>query len=254
MKITSLLTAALTIQLAGCVVPPSKTYDNNKQPNVDILSDNALNIDLLKAEKTSIDAKKTWQNTQMFLENGDRVAINAHGSWSPAPQLNAWSGPEGNTLWSVEVHGIPGGALMAKVGHDGKAFLIGTTKTFKVNDYGMLYLAMNDSFSYLFDNTGAVEADIYRDGATTNQPARQTQLDIVSYSYEDATGNGSLSAKISGDHFKTRQLMITKIGEIASSKNIAIKAGSEKLKGGNYELRNESTSNGVLTLQFKTLW
>lgn len=254
MKITHLALIIISSSLASCVVPPSKAYDHNQKPNIAILDDYAVNIDLLKAEKFTVDSKKTWQNTGQFLENGDKVNITAHGSWSPAPALIAWSGPEGNMAWSVEVPGIPGSALMGKIGHAGKPFAVGTTRSFAVQDYGMLYLAMNDSFSYLFDNQGTVEAEIYRDGVSSSNAVKGSRLDVVSYTYDDASGNGSLSARITGDHFKTRQMMIAKIGEISSSKNVALKAGKESLKGGNYELRDESTRDNILTINFKALW
>lgn len=66
-------------------------------------------------------------------------------------------------------------------------------------------------------------------------------------------GNGSLAAHIGNQAFATRQYLINKIGEIASSKNIAIKAGKEPLKGGNFELLDESSANGIMELKFKTL-
>ena len=245
---------ALTLPLTACVVPPSKAYDASQQANVAILDDGALNIDIIKPVSFKVDSKKTWQNTGRFMENGDMVNITANGSWSPAAAMNVWSGPEGNILWSVEVAGIPGGALMAKIGHDGKPFLIGTTRTFRAQDYGMLYLAMNDSFSYLFDNQGEIEAEIYSNNSGTASTEQQGKLEIVSYQYDADTGNGSLSARLVGDHFKVRQRMINKIGEIASTKNDALRAGKEKLQGGNYELLGESSNNGIMTLNFKALW
>lgn len=178
------------------------------------------------------------------------ITINASGSWSPAPA--ATSGPEGNKLWSAEVHGIPGGALMAKLGHNGRPVEIGINQSFRAQNYGMLYFAMNDPFNYLYDNTGTAEAEIYIAG-NENKSSRE-ELEIISYNYDDNSGNGSLSAKVGSNNFKTRQRMINKIGEIASSKNIAFEAGKEKVKGGNYNVGNESISNGVLTIEFKTLW
>ena len=48
--------------------------------------------------------------------------------------------------------------------------------------------------------------------------------------------------------------MLNKIGEIASSKNVAIKAGEEPLKGGSYEVLDESMSDGVMTINFRAAW
>ncbi len=237
--------------LTACAIPPSRTYEKSTA-NIKVLEHDTLNIDTIKPIIFTTQANKAWQNTRIFLENGDKVNITASGSWSPAPLLILWSGPEGNTLWSPEVAGIPGSALMAKLGHDGRPFGIGINKTFRAQDYGMLYFAMNDPFNYLFDNTGTVEAEIFIAG-NENKISRK-ELEIISYTYDDHSGDGSLSAKIGNDHFKTRQRMINKIGEIASSKNIAIEAGRERLKGGNYKLNGESTRDGILTIEFTTLW
>ena len=253
MKLTTITVLTLSLTLSGCLIAPSKTYDASKKANAKILADDALNIDLIEPETFTVDSRKTWQNTGQFMENGDRVNITAHGSWSNAPEVNAWSGPEGSALWPPEVPGIPGGALMAKIGHAGKPFHIGTTKTFTAQDYGMLYLAMNDSFNWLFNNKGEVQAEIYREGTSSAAPTVK-RLDVVSFTYEDLSGLGSLSAKVEDDHFRTRKMMVTKIGEIVSSKNIAQKAGQETVKGGTYELRSESTNNGILTINFKALY
>ena len=242
--------------LSGCFTPPSRSY--TEQPrNVQMLKSEALNIDYIKPVKMSVDPKKIWQNSGVFVENGDIVNVTASGSWSSAPGLGAWSGPEGNILWAVEVPGIVGGALMAKLGHAGHPFEIGLTQTFRAQDYGMLYFAMNDPFRFLYDNTGEVESEIYLKGmdSTSNKSKKQrSRLHIVSYSYDEKTQKGYIAAKMGEQAFDTRQRLINKIGEIASSKNIAIKAGKEPLKDGVYELLGESSQNGVLELKFRTLW
>ncbi len=116
----TLLIVGLLGLLNACVTA-SRSY-NDTTENVTRVSDSTINTDHLQAIKFSIAANKTWQNSGIFLENGHLVHVTASGSWSPAPLLLAWSGAEGNTLWSVEVPGIVGGALMAKLGHDGRPF------------------------------------------------------------------------------------------------------------------------------------
>lgn len=235
----------------------SRDY-SQQQKNIRLIKDDALNIDHIKPVKIEVSANKSWQNTGIFIEAGDTITVSATGSWSPAPLLAAWSGPEGNVLWTGEVPGITGGALMAKLSHKGYPFEIGLTKSFQSSDYGMLYLAMNDPFRYQFDNAGKVTASIYlphikgrRDGPD------QRALKIIAYSYNDATGEGRLSAYTGDNAFHTRKRLIYKIGEIASTKNIAIEAGNnaQKInKGGNYELLGEETENGVIEIKFRTLW
>ena len=48
--------------------------------------------------------------------------------------------------------------------------------------------------------------------------------------------------------------MIKKIGEIASSKRVALLAGNESLQGGSYQVLDENSQDGILTIKFKTLW
>jgi hypothetical protein len=224
--------------------------------NISVLKSEALDIDHIKPVKVEVEANKSWQNTGVFVENGDVINITASGTWSPAPELLAWSGPEGNVLWAFEVPGITGGALMAKLGHDGHPFEIGLTQTFRAQDYGMLYLAMNDPFRWLFNNTGKVVVEIHVPGASTDNKTkrRQSPLKVISYNYDEKTGKGSLAAEVGNEALSIRQRLINKIGEIASSKNIAIKAGHESVKGGNYELLGEFIHDGILEIKFRTLW
>jgi len=257
MMIGKILFIALsTSVLSACFITPSRDYSEH-QPNVKLLKSDALDIDRIKPVRMTVMSNKIWQSTGVFIENGDLVTISANGSWSPAPGLMAWSGPEGNALWSAEVTSITGGALMARLGHDGHPFEIGLTQTFRAQDYGMLYFAMNDPFRFLFDNSGQIESEIYVQGAENTPDShnnQRTSLQIVSYSYDEKTQQGYIAASIDQQAFQIRQRLINKIGEIASSKNIAIKAGSEPLNDGVYELLGESSTDGILTLKFRTLW
>jgi hypothetical protein len=237
--------------MTGCGSAPVKPENND----IDILADNALNIDTLSAKNIKIVADKSWQSSGILLDNGEHITVKATGKWSPAPLLFQWSGGEGNSFFGAEVPYITGGALMAKLGHDGIPFEIGINKTFQANDYGMLYFAMNDPFEWQYDNQGELEVVVYTsnnraaDTATAKRPT-----EIVAYDYNEKSGRGSLSAKVTSDHFQTRNWMIKKIGEIASSKRVALLAGNESLQGGSYQVLDENSQDGILTIKFKTLW
>jgi len=238
--------------LLACGSAPIKPPANK---DIKIMPEYSLNIDLLTAQELKVAANKSWQSTGIFLNNGEHINVTASGSWSPAPLMLQWSGGEGNSFFGAEIPYIKGGALMAKLGHDGMAFEIGNNKTFQANDYGMLYLAMNDPFNWQYDNQGELDVAIYSSTNQTGQTANQkTPTEIVSYSYNDKTGKGSLSAKVNGDHFQTRNWMIKKIGEISSSKRVALLAGKESLQGGTYQVLDEESKAGMLTIKFETLW
>jgi len=248
-----LITLLITLFLNACfLTPPSRNYDEQPK-NVSKLNTDALNIDLIKPISLNINPTMVWQNSGVFVEKSNIVTVTASGKWSPAPL--AWSGPEGNQLWSVEVPGITGGALMAKLGHKGHPFMIGLTQTFKANDYGMLYFTINDPFRFLYDNEGQVTAKIYSAGDNSGKNSTvSSDIKILSYQYDNKTSKGTLSAKIGNRAFATRQYLVNKIGEIASSKNIAIKAGNAPVEGGSFELLDESSNNGVMQIHFRTLW
>jgi cold shock CspA family protein len=205
-----------------------------------------------------VSSQKTWQNTQVFVERGDTITINAHGSWSPWPEVSLWSGPDGNDLWAAEVPGISGAALMGRLGYQGKPFQIGSSKTFQARDYGMLYLAMNDPFKYLYNNQGDLSVDIYLDvnrkmassAGSKTPPAYR----ITGYNYDDQTGKGFIAAETGKDNFVVRKWLLNKIGEIASSKNVALDARRNRAEGGAYRVTDENIANGVLSIEFETIW
>jgi hypothetical protein len=69
--------------------------------------------------------------------------------------------------------------------------------------------------------------------------------------YNDLTRKGLLS--IQGKGIEARSWMLAKIGEIASSKNILLKAG-EKPKAGYFNILNESLDNNIFTIEFETIY
>ena len=69
--------------------------------------------------------------------------------------------------------------------------------------------------------------------------------------YNDITRRGTLS--IHGKGIEARSWMLTKIGEIASTKNILLKAG-EKPKAGYFLILNEKIENNVFTIEFEATY
>ena len=110
------ITACVFISLTACMQQTVKL--DNTSSNIVELDNAALNIDRIQPETITIDSKKPWQNSGMFIESGNVVHVSASGKWSVWPELLQSSGPEGTTLWARR--GMPGGALIAKLGHDGK--------------------------------------------------------------------------------------------------------------------------------------
>ena len=243
--------------LSSCLNMASRSYQATEN-NVEVLNHDVHNIDHIEPLRSRVSSQKIWQNTRVFIQRGDTVTIIANGRWSPWPAMALWSGPDGNSFWAAEVPGIPGSALMARLGHQGQPFEIGSSRSFRARDYGMLYLAMNDPFKALHDNKGDMNAEIYIDArsklrATGGSGAAPTYR-VTAYSYDDQTRRGYISVQTGGQSFAVRQWLLDKIGEIASSKNIALDARKNRAEGGAYRVTNEKVANGVLSIEFETIW
>lgn len=72
-----------------------------------------------------------------------------------------------------------------------------------------------------------------------------------SFEYDDNTRRGVLS--VAGKGIEARYWMLKKIGDVASTKNVAIKAG-EKASQGAFIVTDEKIENGVFTIAFETLY
>lgn len=249
------LTYSLCFLLSACFNAPVKN-SNLADNNTEVLAKNSHNIDHIEPIKLEVSPIKNWQNTKVFVQNGDVITIKAFGSWSPWPGMGLWSGPEGSGLWVGEVGGINGSALMAKLGYKGAPISISNAQTFKAKDYGMLYLAMNDPFQHSFDNEGEMTAEVFIDRNKQLQSSSESygSYEITSYSYDDKKQTGTISAATTSDSFAVRKWLLVKIGEISSSKNISLDARKNTAEGGAYRVLDESISNGILSVDFETVW
>jgi hypothetical protein len=100
-----------------------------------------------------------WHNTGIWLEPGDRFALQAEGTIWVAPPYTPERGegpdPRGPGICTACVAELPDSiaALVAKIGEDlGDEFVIGSSFSGVGNDSGYLFLAFNDN--HYSDNTG----------------------------------------------------------------------------------------------------
>lgn len=252
----SLLIAILCLGLSGCLNFASRSYEDTEKNFVELQPD-SHDIDHIKPVDITVDSRQSWQNSNVFLQAGDVVTVNSHGNWSLWPEVNIWNGPEGTVLAAGEVDWITGGALMARIGHKGRPFELGVEKTFKAKDYGMLYMAMNDFTNHLNNNKGSVEAKVYVDRnkqLASEQGTTGQSHKVTAFQYDDRTQKGSISATVGSESFVVRQWLLEKIGEISSSKNIALQASKNRSDGGAYRVMDEKISDGVLTIWFETVF
>lgn len=94
-------------------------------------------------------AQRGFKASGIRLERGDKVTIKAEGSINMSPWgSNQNSSPEGGTNFGMYQQ-FPGGALIAKVGNNGKLFKAGSKHTFVASTSGVLQfaIAMQDQYT-----------------------------------------------------------------------------------------------------------
>ena len=82
----------------------------------------------------------------------------------------------------------------------------------------------------------------------------EVPIKITSYNYDDKNQKGNISSTVTSDSFAVRKWLLVKIGEIASSKNVSIHASKSAVDGGAYRVLDENINNGILTIDFETVW
>ncbi|MBN1977472.1 MAG: hypothetical protein JW918_08725 [Anaerolineae bacterium] len=105
-------------------------------------------------------AYRDWQGTGVSVYEGDLVSIRAQGTWLYTP--DEYHGPEGHRRYSAPqfypVPGIPGGALIGRIGTDGQPSYVGRGTRWRATENGQIYLRIDDDI--LSDNEGFVEIQI----------------------------------------------------------------------------------------------
>lgn len=119
----------------------------------------------------NISALKGWQDTGVFLENGERVEIVVlSGKWAYAQDQSLSSGA-GDTQYicsnmlptpicAEPLPASPKGALIGRIGS--MTFEIGAQTTLIAQDSGNLQLRINDADDGLNDNTGSLQVNILK--------------------------------------------------------------------------------------------
>ena len=95
----------------------------------------------------TVPAASTWTDTGRHVVQGQSILISARGQVRASPTLSC--GPEGfpdRPQWSKYsvIPDVPHGALIGKIGHDGRAFPVGRQLTGRADRDGELFLGIND--------------------------------------------------------------------------------------------------------------
>ena len=114
-----------------------------------------------------------WQPSGVTVTAGQTVSVTASGTWTSGTAFTANGDP--NTIITGDNCPLSGAHLMAlvgRIGPNGTPFLIGQTKTFTASTSGELYLAPNDNWYLLWDNSGSlsVAVCVSATGGACDQP------------------------------------------------------------------------------------
>ncbi len=106
-------------------------------------------------------AYRGWQSTGIQLAKGDLYSVRAQGTWLYSPYAGP-NGPEGHRRYQspafYPLPNAPGGALIGRVGEDGKPFYVGRGTSGRADSNGLLYLRIDDDL--LGDNQGVLTIDV----------------------------------------------------------------------------------------------
>ncbi len=104
-------------------------------------------------------AYRQWQSTGFYLNQGDRYTIRARGEWLYSPLVGK-HGPTGGRP-APAFYPLPqasGGALIGRIGENGRPFYVGRRTSGLADAPGLLYLRINDDL--LGDNAGQLTIEI----------------------------------------------------------------------------------------------
>ena len=159
---------ALVALAAWCRVPPQ---DKEGQSEHSALND------------IRIYAYRDWQSTGLRVHEGDLLTLQAEGTWLYTP--DEYHGPEGHRTYRAPsfypLPSVPGGALIGRIGEEGKPRYVGESARWRAGRDGMLYLRIDDDI--LSDNEGFVTVDIQVRPAQADEhpgaPSYQERLIVV---------------------------------------------------------------------------
>jgi hypothetical protein len=102
-----------------------------------------------------------WQATGVTMTAGQTVSVTASGTWTSGSAFTADGDPTTTVTGdNCPLSGAHLMALVGRIGPNGTPFLVGQQVTFTAPASGELYLAPNDNWYTLWDNSGAVSVAV----------------------------------------------------------------------------------------------
>jgi RHS repeat-associated protein len=118
-----------------------------------------------------------WQSTGVTVQVGDVVTVTAAGTWINGGVTTTGAGDPNVTLEGTNcpMAGQRSMALIGRIGTTGASFLVGASGQFTATTAGVLYLAPNDTWYTLWDNSGSLSVTICVAGASP-EPASEAAM------------------------------------------------------------------------------
>ena len=113
---------------------------------------------------TTVNARETWQEAGVYVETGQRITIQAAGTWRDRAGSTDANGRPSQVVngraYDAAMPGAPVLLLVGKIGEDGVPFRVGVQTQFVSPREGPLFLMANDRFTALDDNRGTMSVRI----------------------------------------------------------------------------------------------
>ena len=105
-------------------------------------------------------AYRDWQSLGLRVHPGEMLEVQAQGRWLYTP--GEYHGPEGHARYRAPAFyplpHVPGGCLIGRIGEEGEIFYVGKGTRVFAQEFGTLYLRINDDI--LYDNEGWVSVEV----------------------------------------------------------------------------------------------
>ncbi|HOO78002.1 MAG TPA: hypothetical protein PLZ73_08950 [bacterium] len=198
--------------------------------------------------------------SKIIFRDVERLAAGHYSCWA------AYIGSSGAVAYKpAQLTLVSESELLLSVPTDsqtGSANIVSVYKSIKLNypDGFKAELKQSKDVLHLDDLSNDVSAiPAYMDDVSTYHLAdKQTytveDFPIVDYKHDINTGKGTISVDLMGKGILARHWVVKNIGVICSSKYIALEAGEEQTKGGRYHVLSEHFEDGILTVEFQTLY
>lgn len=206
---------AVTLSSAARYIPTvGSDYDFGFDPRLESQSATAYGRRVV-----NVPAASTWTNSALYLKAGQKAHIEARGEWNMG-----WgpAGPEGIVGDNI-YQGCLFGSLRAVIGleleedWDQRMICVGSALELTATRDGVLFLAVTDDMTYVYDNGGSMNVVVTSDAdAAPVLPAAR----IASFDYA-AIGAGTV--ELAGKHvlFTLPAATVARVGGDAAARMVA---------------------------------